>query len=157
MEIFAWLSASWLSALVGLTAFVVAALFLHRYVRNTDVRAQLEAKDQVIKTNQQTIESITQRLDELETHSAQSDARIQTLETALDEAKRRYAALERYAAPKALNQVLALIDAQDLKLDALIVHLLSADQQLALTQHLRGTKTARANAHERLDERREGG
>lgn len=113
---------------------------LFSYLRNVNVRSQLNAKDAIIATNQQTIAAFEERLDSL-------DAKIQDLETKLAEAEAhnsnltvelrdweaRYKSLENFAAPqlgeklfemfkhqeKVLNKIVDLLDGIEKRMDAI--------------------------------------
>jgi hypothetical protein len=101
--------------IIALFGLYRAGRFAWRYLRSDDLKGQLEAKDVVIETNRQTIESFKLRIDMLEgdmnrvlanaeASAKKLEERLGSLQVSLDSAIERYRELEQYAAPEAVKR-----------------------------------------------------
>lgn len=99
------------STLIAMLVAYGGVRFVRRYVSSQDIKAQLEAKDATIETNQQSIEALEKRLTTLEAEVATLNGALiiaqhkaQELTEKLEESARRYRELERYTAPEAVQR-----------------------------------------------------
>jgi len=97
------------------------------YLRHSNVKAQLTAKDAIITTNQQTIEAFEERLNAL-------DAKVEALETELSSAtiknasltdelrdwENKYKHLENFAAPALGERLIKMFERQEEVLDKIV-------------------------------------
>jgi len=97
------------------------------YLRHSNVKAQLTAKDAIIATNQQTIEAFEERLNAL-------DAKVEALETELSSAtiknasltdelrdwENKYKHLENFAAPALGERLIKMFERQEEVLDKIV-------------------------------------
>jgi septal ring factor EnvC (AmiA/AmiB activator) len=97
------------------------------FFRHNNVKSQLAAKDAVIATNQQTINSIEDRLkvveDELaivKEDLATSNKENKTLTDELRDWENRYKHLENYAAPALGEQLIEMFQRQEIILDKIV-------------------------------------
>jgi septal ring factor EnvC (AmiA/AmiB activator) len=100
---------------------------LASYLRHSNVKAQLSAKDAIIATNQQTIEAFEERLNAL-------DAKVEALETELSSAtiknasltdelrdwENKYRHLENFAAPALGERLIKMFERQEEVLDKIV-------------------------------------
>jgi septal ring factor EnvC (AmiA/AmiB activator) len=100
---------------------------LASYLRHSNVKAQLSAKDAIIATNQQTIEAFEERLNAL-------DAKVEALETELSSAtiknesltdelrdwENKYKHLENFAAPALGERLIKMFERQEEVLDKIV-------------------------------------
>ena len=107
------------------------------YLKHSNVKAQLIAKDTIIQTNEQTIAAFEDRLDSL-------DAKVKDLETKLDEAEtknnslvtelrdweQKYKSLETFAAPQLGQQLLDMFSQQEQVLNRIVVLLDSIEHRM---------------------------
>lgn len=99
-----------LAAIASLIVIISSAVFLRRYLANQDVRGQLAAKDEVIHTNQQAIQSFETRLKQLEDALTEERTEREKLTQALEYAQERYRLLEKHTAPHLAAEVLERLD-----------------------------------------------
>lgn len=99
------------STVLAILVAFAAIRYARRFISSQDVKGQLDAKDAVIATNEQTIDSFEKRISTLESEMSQlqqelSSARERTVElqSQLDVAVARYRELEKYAAPNAVER-----------------------------------------------------
>lgn len=105
-----------------------ALLFgLSRYFKHTNVKAQLEAKDAVIETNQQTIEAFEDRLNSLDEKVAALEADLLNANTKNDSLteelrdwESRYKHLENFAAPALGERLIKMFERQEEVLDKIV-------------------------------------
>jgi hypothetical protein len=105
--------------IVAFATFLTSMLYLVRFLKATGIRAELDAKDAVIKTNMQTIQSLGERLHTLGQDHEETNRRLDTaeglindLKVKLDEQTAQYEVLKQYSAPEAIDAVRELLVAQ---------------------------------------------
>jgi septal ring factor EnvC (AmiA/AmiB activator) len=119
------------SSLPLLVAEVMGALFvfygLVRYLKYSNVKAQLAAKDSVIETNQQTIEAFEDRLNSLDEKVAALENDLATargenssLTEELRDWENKYKHLENFAAPALGERLIKMFERQEEVLDKIV-------------------------------------
>jgi septal ring factor EnvC (AmiA/AmiB activator) len=105
--------------IVAFFTFITSMLYLFRFIKATGIRAELDAKDEVIKTNQQTIKALGERLHTMDKDNEETIRRltaaedlINDLKIKLDEQAAQYEVLKQYSAPEAIDAVRELLVAQ---------------------------------------------
>jgi len=100
------------------------------YVRHSNVKSQLAAKDTIIETNQQTIEAFEDRLNSLdekvaalELDLAQAKEENGTLIIELREWEQKYKNLENFAAPELGERLIQMFENQETILDKIVTAL----------------------------------
>ena len=100
---------------------------LSRYLRHTNVKAQLSAKDAIIETNQQTIEAFEDRLNSLDEKVAALEADLLSANTKNDSLteelrdwESRYKHLENFAAPALGERLIKMFERQEEVLDKIV-------------------------------------
>lgn len=108
-----------IGAVAAVGVLVFAAIYAVRYVKATGAQAELEAKDDIIKTNQQTIEALDQRLRTLIEEHEETVRRLKAAENlirsmkgTIEERDAQYEALKQYTAPGAVKEMRGLMEAQ---------------------------------------------
>lgn len=108
-----------IGAVISVVTIVALITYGRKYISAQGVKAQLDAKDAVIATNKQSIESLEGRLSTLEKDFAgvnieleTARGRIQDLESALVIQVQRYDDLTAFAAPEALDAVQRTLNEQ---------------------------------------------
>jgi len=98
----------------------IVAFSLFSYLRNVNVRSQLAAKDSIIATNQQTIESIEDRLKAVEDELADFKTKNDSLTEELRDWEIRYKHLENFAAPALGEKLFKMFEHQEEVLDKIV-------------------------------------
>lgn len=108
-----------IGAVISMVTIIALIVYGRKYISAQGVKAQLDAKDAVIATNKQSIDSLENRLNTLEGDlvgvNAELEAargRIHDLEDALVLQVQRYDDLQTFAAPEALETVQRLLNEQ---------------------------------------------
>jgi hypothetical protein len=101
-----------ITLVLALLSFIGLLVYGRKYIASQNVRAQLDAKDAIIDTNNQTIEAFENRIkaledtvQELRTTRDSDQGRIRELEAQVDDWEHKYRHLEQYAAPQALGKL----------------------------------------------------
>ena len=119
------------SSLPLLFAEIIGASFvfygLVRYLKYSNVKAQLAAKDAIIETNQQTIEAFEDRFNsldakvkDLEQKLEEAETRNTSLTTELRDWEARYKSLENFAAPQLGEKLFEMFKHQEVVLDKIV-------------------------------------
>jgi len=100
---------------------------LSRYLKHTNVKAQLSAKDAIIETNQQTIEAFEDRLNSLDEKVAALEADLVSANTKNDSLteelrdwESKYKHLENFAAPALGERLIKMFERQEEVLDKIV-------------------------------------
>jgi len=116
---------------------LIAAYGLYSYIKNTNIKSQLKAKDDIIKTNQQTIEAFEDRLNafdvkikDLEIKLDESDTKNNTLTSELRDWEQKYKSLETFAAPQLGQQLLEMFSQQEEVLSRIVALLDSIEKRM---------------------------
>lgn len=139
-----------LGGMVAFVSLIGTVVYTRSFVKAKGVKAQLDAKDEVIGTNEQTIYSFEKRINALEeelTRVAQ-EAKVSLLTIAdlkmqLHEALEKYRQLEQYAAPEAfqilndnfsahLTKLEEIMSASDSSRDDVVRQLLAEFQEIKI-------------------------
>lgn len=114
-----------------------AAYGLIAYIKNLNVKQQLQAKDAIIETNRQTIEAFEERLNSLDKKVAAleqdlSDAtnKNQRLTSELRDWESRYRDLENFAAPALGQKLVEMFSHQEKVLDKVVVVLQGIESRM---------------------------
>ena len=106
---------------------ILAAFGLYSYIKNTNVKSQLAAKDAIIATNQQTIEAFEDRLNSLDEKVAAVEADLAKskeentfLTEELRDWESKYKHLENFAAPALGGKLLEMFEHQGQVLDKIV-------------------------------------
>jgi hypothetical protein len=101
-----------IGTIITLISLVAGAQYVLRYIKAQNVRGTLAAKDAIIETNQQTIESFQARVGTLEreikeerVRSTVEKTRASELQNQLETSLARYHDLEKYSAPEAIKRL----------------------------------------------------
>ena len=115
----------------------LAAYGLFAYVRNLNVKQQLQAKDAIIETNRQTIEAFEERLNSLDRKVAvleqeltDATSKNQKLTSELRDWESRYRDLENFAAPALGQKLVEMFSHQEKVLDRIIVVLQGIESRM---------------------------
>ena len=108
-------------------SFVGLVRYGSRFLRSETIRAQLEEKNEIIKTHEQNIDALEKRLsifeDEIRALTAQVDkasTQIALLQSQLEEASKNYEGLEKYSAPAAFEILNQRFDNQEILLNRIL-------------------------------------
>ena len=111
-------------------SFIGLVRYGSRFLRSENIRAQLEEKNEIIKTHEQNIDALQRRLtifeDEVRALTAQvrdASEQIANLQTKLDNSVQRYEELENYSAPKAITDLASRFDRQEAAINQLLTTL----------------------------------
>ena len=105
----------------------LVAFGLFSYIKNLNIRQQLQAKDATIETNRQTIEAFEDRFNsldikikDLEEKLKEAESRNKTLTAELRDWEVRYKSLENFAAPQLGEKLLDMFKHQEKVLDKIV-------------------------------------
>ena len=115
--------------LVSAFSFLGLVRYGSRFLKSEHIKAQLEEKDDIIKTHEQNVEALERRLlifeDEIKALTTQVDSastQIAHLQSQLEEAIQNHKKLERYAAPTALELLNERFNTQEALLQKLVTN-----------------------------------
>jgi chromosome segregation ATPase len=94
----------YVSATVGAITLAGVMYRTRGYIKGAEVQGQLEAKDAIIKTNEQAIDSFRARVERLEEDLGRVTAKARKAETLVEQLHGQLDALQRYAAPEAIER-----------------------------------------------------
>jgi chromosome segregation ATPase len=97
-------AAPWIASCAGAVIAAGAVWHVRGFVKGNELQGQLDQKDEIIKTNEQTIESFRARVMALEADFGRVVSNAKEAEASVSRLDQQLKALEKYAAPEAVER-----------------------------------------------------